>query len=97
LNEESRKTGTETFFSCFPDFLIQKACGFSLEVTTKAGKNALTGALPTAQVCVAGGAAARRLLGRADLCRVHHGLERGGGASRGAKKNEKTAILTRQQ
>jgi hypothetical protein len=28
LNEESRKTGTETFFSCFSDFLIQKACGF---------------------------------------------------------------------
>jgi hypothetical protein len=48
LNEESRKTGTETFFSCFPDFLIQKACGFFQDLGTtprRTGKTEGAGAL----------------------------------------------------
>jgi hypothetical protein len=29
-----RKAGTEIFFSCFPDFLIQKACGYFQDLGT---------------------------------------------------------------
>jgi len=32
-----RKTGTETFFSCFPAFLIQKAGGFSMTLEQRQG------------------------------------------------------------